>query len=247
MESRKVLELKISYLEKRLSELPKGWFGQHRGKPIVYVNTESGKGKYRIDGKKGSYYAALVKEYKKLTMQYNDCLDTWSLNYSGTPIKYTFPLTKTQDDMVTYDYYKQSQPNQNGKEYKTKINYSNQILRSKNELLAVKEIEEMGFEWKTEICLIKNGKFFYPDIAFYVPYIEKVLLIELDGMMEKEDYFFKSENRKINYYKVGFKENKDVLFYRLSSSGDFNVEDFKTAVRFMIEENCGDICTPNRS
>ncbi len=62
------------------------------------------------------------------------------------------------------------------------INYNDRILRSKNELIVCRELDNWGYEYKVEIDLSSDGfTELYPDATFYVPEIEKPIAVETDG------------------------------------------------------------------
>lgn len=255
MDSKIIEELKISYLENRINELPHGWFGTYRGIPVVKIYKDpdnpdvsrTNVRRYYIHTKHGQVFSKLVNEFRKVKDELKNSMEKWKKTYSGKPRIFDFPLAKHREDIISYEYLCKSLPNQNELEPKIKIVYKDQVLRSKNELLAIKEIEDMGFEWKTEIHVQIGDYHFYPDVAFYVPYIDKVAFIELDGMMENDSYFTKSEFRKQKYFKCGFRENRDVIFYRMSSEDDFDVDSFRRAIEYLIELNATNIINPYES
>ena len=250
MNDRKVLNLKISYLKHRIKSLPRGWIGSYQGNKKVIITydpnnskvTYTSKRRYSLNTKKGVFYSTGVLERIKAEARLEKLKAEWKMNFIGEPETIEFPLRKYRFDWVNRQQFADAVPNQNTK-YKntTPIIYKDQTLRSKNELIAIQEIEKMGFEWKTEI-LIKVGIYvFCPDVVFYVPYIDKVIILELDGKMDKDDYRERAEERRKKYIKAGFVENRDVLFFRFNNEYDFDLEDFRQLINQAIERSAADI------
>ena len=240
MNEKTVLQLQISYLNYRLNQLPQGWIGSYQKREAVIVFsdpknpkvTNMSRRRYYLNSKKGSYYQRKLQERVYIEAELQILKNQWHMTYIGEPEIIPFPLKKSRFCGILTQQFREGLPNQNT-EYKAKnpIIYKGQTLRSKNELLAIQEIENMGFEWKTEIHF-RFGKYnFYPDVVFYVPYIDKPIALELDGMMDKDDYYEHAEDRRRKYLKCGFAENKDVIFFRLHNEYDFNAEDLRALIK----------------
>jgi len=65
--------------------------------------------------------------------------------------------------------------------------------------------------------------------------------LEIDGMMDNEEYSYKANKRKLNYYKAGLIEFKDVIFFRLTGDNDFDIDSLTRLIEFSIEVNAIDI------
>ena len=197
--------------------------------------------RYYLSSKRGLAYKSKLEERAIIEAELAKILAEWHMNYIGEPEIIKFPLSKTRFCGIQTRQFMESEPNQNKYQAKNPIVYKGQTLRSKNELLAVKEIEEFGFIWKTEICF-RFGKYtFYPDVVFYVPYIDKPIALELDGMMDADDYYEHAEERRHKYIRAGFEENKDVIFLRINNEYDFPIEDLKTLIETAIERSIADL------
>ena len=197
--------------------------------------------RYYLSTKRGQSYKNRLEERIAAEAELTKLLAEWHMNYIGEPEVIKFPLSKTRFCGIQTRQFMESEPNQNKYQAKNPIVYKGQTLRSKNELLAVKEIEKFGFIWKTEICF-RFGKYtFYPDVVFYVPYIDKPIALELDGMMDADDYYDHAEDRRRKYIRAGFEENKDVIFLRLNNEYVFPSEDLNTLIRIAIERSIADL------
>ena len=249
MNEKKVLELRISYLRYKISKLPRGWLGTYKNIPVVVLSfipdNPAIKGRnqkrYRLSSKNGIYYKEKLHERAIAETKLQELMTEWRMSYIGEPETIEFPLKRNRFCGILTKQFMEANPNQNSYENKNPQFYKGQTFRSKNELLSIQTIESMGFMWKTEIK-IQVGKFvFYPDVVFYVDYIDKPIALELDGMMDKDDYYEHAEDRRAKYIKAGMVENKDVIFFRLNNEYDFNVEDLRTLILAAIERNVADI------
>ena len=249
MNEKKVLQLKISCLIHKISKLPRGWIGTFRGMDsvVIYYDPKNPKvsnrsrRRYTLTSKWGTAYKEGITRRKIAEAELEKLNAEWASNYRGAPEIIEFPLRRTRFLGILPKHFFEAKPNQNKYEIKNPIYYKDQILRSKNELLAVQTVESMGFMWKAEIEFRFGKYLFYPDVVFYVDYIDKVIALELDGMMEKDEYYEHAEERRAKYIKAGFVENKDVIFFRISNENDFNLEDLKAMIKSAIERNAADI------
>ena len=242
MELRNSLQLRISYQLYLLNTLPRGYFSSHNNKPVVYITKDPNdpsvnnynKKRYYLSGERGRLYSELANRYQKAKDEYKRLMAEWKRMYKGNPTIVEFPLDSRLITGLSSEQFKIALPNQNTKENKNPIEYKGQLLRSKNELLGIQEIEKMGFDWKTEINI--NGCLF-PDATFDVPYIGKSIIAEIDGMMEDFDYCRKSVRRQFQYHINGFREFSDVVFYRLSDRANFDIPSFRRLIELSIELN----------
>jgi len=249
MDTREVLQLKISYLIYVIKNLPRGWIGIHRGQEVAVVTYDPEDksitpGKYRrfcTKNKKGSYYKEKIESYIRANNELTKLMTEWRSVYRDEPEIINFPLDRTIVSGISERYYKASLSNQNAAPIKYPISYKGQILRSKNEMMAIQLIEQLGFDWKTEIhiCVGKNNM--YPDVTFLVPYLQKAIGLEIDGMMEQFDYCIKAQNRQYNYLSSGFSDYKDILFFRLSENNAFDAIALKTMIERAIALNAAEI------
>lgn len=243
MEYRYTLQLKISYAHHLINTLPQGRVGTYRQRQVVVITHDPGnpcisynrKRRLYTNGKEGAKYLKLINLHQKALLEYKRLMNEWKTYYAGEPKIIQFPLDPTLLSGLSPEFFKQARPNQNSYERKEKIQENNQVLRSKNELLAVKEIEKMGFEWKTEIKVSINGKNFYPDVTFLVPYIQCALMMEIDGIMEDKEYRYKAIDREHKYYKAGFSLFDDVIIYRTKNSNSFDAELLRFEINMAIE------------
>lgn len=245
---RNTLILKISYYKYLVDSLPSGWIGMHNNNPAVFIIKDknnpnisrTNKKRHYLTTTKGQYYKSLLDKKIKAQNILDSLLEEWKNNYAGIPPIMDWPI-KQNNRILTPSFFENAKPNQNNINNKNPILYKGQYLRSKNELLAIQQIEKYGFEWKTEVCIKIGDLYFYPDVLFYVPYLDRVIALEIDGMVEREYYLIKSNKRSDNYYKAGFVNNLDVCFFKIHDATSFDMVLFKQTLDFAIECNATDI------
>lgn len=252
--SKKHHELLISYYREKINKLPHGNYGKHNNKNALYITydpynpeiTPRHKKSFYLHTEEGRAYIPLIDEY----LYYKDILDhlmsLWNRTYWTEPQDIHFPVTYDRTPPLSYEDFLNARENNNPMPYKTEpIKYKGHLLRSKNELIACQLIEPFGYEYKTEIDLSPDEFTpILPDAAFYVPEIHKVICLEVDGALDQNSYFDKSERRKINYFKSGYIEMKDVIFYRLYNKHEFDLERLGDLINASILCNIRDIKIP---
>ena len=254
MQIRELYELKISYLKYRLKNLPSGNLTMHRDKHIIRLHYDPANPKIsshnprRIvcDSKEGKIYLPLIKEADKLINQLRSLQATWNSTFKIPPREIEYPLKRKTSSYLNKDLYFASSPQQNALPNAKELVLNDQSFRSKNELLVCSALESLGYNSKTEIMLKPDGfTTLYPDATFYIPEIEKPVAVEVDGAMDKETYYQKSETRKYNYYKCGLVEFRDVIFFRISDANSVDIDRLKALITASIFVNINDFIFPD--
>lgn len=246
-------ELSISYYKDQLSKLPLGTFGCHKGKAVVYVTKDPtdpsvsyrNKRCYQVDSKKGKIYYELIMESQKIISKIRELEEEWNAIYKISPRNIKYPLKHKTSSILNKELYLNSRSGQNPVENEKPIEYKGHLLRSKNELLACQAIEQLGYDYKTEIKIGTDPfRTFCPDVTIYLHIVEKPLAMEIDGALDQESYFRKSELRKRNYFDAGLVEFKDVIFYRLKDGYSFDVGRLKALIDAALLTNMDDLIIP---
>jgi len=236
-------QLRLSYLKDQMNRLPHGYFGQYRGRKVVYVTYDPAdrsvsvrnKRRYYTETQRGSLYSELVTEYLRLSNEYDMLMEEWKLLYNFDPKIVSFPLKRNKRPILTTEFFRSSGSDSNPLPVDDQIQKGKSRLRSKNELIAVQAIESLGYECKTEVEL--PDLHLFPDVIFLVPEADKALGVELDGAMDDFKYYGKAKRRQGNYFAAGFEEFKDILFFRMSDPYSFDLNRFKRMVEIAVELN----------
>ena len=245
-------ELLLSYYKEQYMKLPHGRIETHRGKPVIALIydpndpdvTSRHTRRFTLTSKNGQFYQKLIEESSDIKRKIDELTDKWNNTYKGLPQTIHFPLKKRSATGISTKTYLNSLPNQNPREYDNEIIYKDQRLRSKNELIVCQALDKLGYEYKTEIIINTNEYYsFAPDLTYYIKELEKPVAMEIDGAMDKEGYFDKAEDRKRYYIKNGYKEFKDVVFFRLNEGKSFDYDRLEAVIQATILVNLNDIIT----
>ncbi|MBR2294475.1 MAG: hypothetical protein IJ869_01770 [Clostridiales bacterium] len=246
-------ELLISYHKDRLRRLPRGRFGMHRGKQVMYITydpedkTVSSKHKkiVRTDSALGRFYYPLIKESQGIEEELRALEAEWKSTYVKAPREFKYPLKKRHEPIFTADDFMRAKCNQGGFENNENIEYNGQFLRSKNEFIACQALDKLGYECKVEIRFTPDGfTEFDPDVTYLIKELQKPVFLEIDGAMDKHGYFVKSEGRKEKYFRAGFREFSDVIFFRLNDAHSFDLSRLISLIGSSILANMNDILLP---
>ncbi|MBP5180538.1 MAG: hypothetical protein J6127_04515 [Clostridiales bacterium] len=235
-------------------KLPHGRPENHRGRPVIAVTydpndktvTPKHTKRYVITTKEGRLYEKLTREAEQIRHTLAELEYEWNSTYRHEPVNIKFPLHKKSYTGITKDEFMNGKPNQNKREFDNEIFYNGQRLRSKNEIVVCQAFEKMGYEYKAEL-LIQRDEFysFAPDLTYYIKELEKPVALEIDGAMDKDGYFEKATDRKKYYVKKGFKEFKDVVFFRLNDGRSFDYDRLEAIINATILANLNDIILSN--
>ncbi len=235
----------MAYLRYRLKNMIRGSFGMTRGKPVVYVSHDPEdpavdiyhRKRILLHSSKGEFYKDGIVRFRDAQRELRILEDEWWKKYRVPPVNIEYPLNR-KDVMITPEMFKKMRSNSNRLENETPIRYRGQILRSKNELIAFKALEDMGFNVKTEVTIRGvDGSLLFPDMVFEMEEFGMGAAIEIDGKMENDNYYYKAENRRQTYLRNGFREWEDVLFFRIANGYDFDLEAFIRYVEHLTELN----------
>ena len=248
--SRRHHELKIAYLRHKLRSLPHGYFGTWKNRQVVYIYYEPGnekvghssKRRFFISSKRGRESAEQIREYKELKSQLDVLLSEWKARYTEPPRQIDFPLRKRRRGYFTYDFFKNAVPDQNPRKKVHNVTDGKTQFRSKNELVAAMIMEKFGYETKTEVQ-IEFDEFtgFYADVLFYVPEIDKVILLEIDGALEKADYVSKSYHNTAACVINGLVEMKDFIVVRYGNGYDIDSRQIERMISAAIDASIDDL------
>ena len=252
MESRRSLELRMSYIKEQMKKLPHGSFGSVRGRATVKISydpfdpsvTTYNYRRYYIDSPKGRFYSPLIKEYLRYAAELKRLEAEWNIIYKIPPRNISYPLKKRRHTIFDGDFFEKAESNMNSRRIENPIPYKGMTLRSKNELIGVQILEKFGLEYKVEPKVGDGFDQLYPDLIFNIPEQCRCAGIEIDGAIDKEQYAYKSRNRRIGYLNMDLMPGKDIIFLDIASPADFYAELFETMAKLAIEAGLDDICFP---
>ena len=247
-------ELMISFLRKRLAEMPHGSFGTCRGQQVVYVTYDpmdpsvSWKDKrcYKVNSEQGRLWSHLIAEYIQTEEQLRQLTASWHQLYKFDPRNIEYPLSKKRNTILTEEFFHAAKENANPIPIENPIEYKGHLLRSKNELIGVRTVEKFGLQYKIEIALGDDPfDMLYPDITVLVPYQQRCIPVELNGALDNIKYANRSLNRQGSYLGDGLMISKDVIFTDIADKSLFYTELFETQLKLAILAGLDDIIFPH--
>ena len=233
-----------------MSLIPNGFFGIYRGRPTVYVTydpsdpkiTNKHRRQFFTDTKRGREWAKKIEEYTVLKIEYDELLKDWKRKYVMPPRRIKFPLKKRRSEKISREFFEEAEANQNGKKNNHPKEHNGQYFRSKNEIVGAMALDDYGYEYKTEIRLaFDEFTELFPDLPFYVPEVDCVFVMEIDGAMDNVVYRGHSVGRTEVYLMNGFVEGKDLITVRFADSYDLNVTQIRNMIRAAIEAVIDDL------
>ena len=247
-------ELMISFLRKRLAEMPHGSFGTCRGQQVVYVTYDpmdpsvswKDKKRFFVDSEQGKFWSALIADSILVEKQLRELIDLWHMLYRFESRQIDYPLIKRTTSLFTEEFFNSAAENANPTPIEHPIEYKGHILRSKNEMLGCEIIEKYGLSYKIEIA-VGNDPFnmLYPDITVLIPYQQRCIGFEINGALSILKYANKSINRQGSYIEQGLMLSKDVVFVDIADRNDFYAELFETQLKTAILAGLDDIVFPH--
>ncbi|MBP5260894.1 MAG: hypothetical protein J6Z43_02055 [Clostridiales bacterium] len=246
-------ELMISFLRKRLAEMPHGSFGTCRGQQVVYVTydpaeaglSQKNKKRYLVDSEHGRIWSPLIADSIQVEKQLRELTDLWHMLYRFEPRQINYPLIRKASSLFTESFFNNAVENANPTPIEHPVYYKGKILRSKNEMLGCEIIEKYGLPYKIEIA-VGNDPFnmLYPDITVLIPYQQRCIGFEINGALSILKYANKTVNRHSSYIEQGLMISKDVVFVDIADRNNFYAELFETQLKTAIYAGLDDIVFP---
>ena len=182
-----------------------------------------------------------VKEYAELKGQLDSLLKEWKTCYVGEPRQLSFPLSKRRTGPLDYEFYINAVPNQVDADQIASVHKDNELV-SKNESVAAVILDKLGYSYKCGVRLTLGGDGrIKPDFIFYVPEIDKVIVIEIDGALDKGSYVTKSYHNTAYFVCNGMEEMKDFIVIRIGKGHEVNIDQIENLIYAAIDIAIDDI------
>ena len=105
-------------------------------------------------------------------------------------------------------------------------------LKSKNELMGLDLLKEMGipFKYETEIYLAAINETINPDCLLNFYEIDRCAYLEILGMNDKIEYYVKTCNKIYGFSKENYRPGREVIYVILYDKHNFDKEYFVSQV-----------------
>lgn len=237
----KVHAVKLEYRRLKLENMVHGYFKERNGKSYIIVNHDPNAPKIncrhqrriRVTTKRGQELADKINEYQKLHAEYISLLNDWKRRYSFAPPKVNFPIIQYSDPHCMNNDYFNKQVERLGK-YKAENPTVSEHgeLKSKNELMGADLLKDMGmpFKYETELYLREIDETINPDYLVNFYEIDRCAYLEILGMTDKIDYFYRSANKIYGFSKEMFRPGREVIYVFVYDKANFDKDYFVSQV-----------------
>jgi len=214
--NKKIRQLQISFFRDKVKSSPDIRCGPRkcagRYEDRIWI-LDHGKRKhmYRIKTAKGQELLNIKNECDKYKLLLLRLETEWVGEYGTLCSTVALPDYKNSPNRRLFDSLIVGR-NPYAKEYK--INYKNMIFRSKIEADFARTMDEFGiwYKYEPEIKLY-NNRYRYPDFVIYLPWLDLLILVELFGRCDKEDYLLTVRDRSYDYMMSGWKPGINMLSF----------------------------------
>ena len=233
----KVHAVKLEYRRLKLEKMVHGFFKESNGIMRIHITrdpaipTISTKRPRVVhaNSKLGRLYSDQINDYLQIKHEYDDLLSKWYSRFSFAPPKVRFPIVQYSDPHLMNNEYFHNQPDKLGK-YKpdnpTVSEYGD--LKSKNELMGADLLKEMDipFKYETEIYLRAIDETINPDCLMNFYEIDRCAYLEILGMNDRIDYFYRSANKIYGFSKEMYRPGREVVYVFLYDKTNFDKDYF---------------------
>lgn len=237
----KVHAVKLEYRRLKLEKMVKGYFRDIKGRKCIVIIKDPANVKISarhprvlfVTSKLGRQLSEQINEYQKLKCEYDDLLNSWHQTYSFAPPKVNFPIVQYSDPHFMNNEYFNKQVDRLGK-YKAENPTVSEHgeLKSKNELMGADLLKDMGlpFKYETEIYLREIDETINPDCLVNFYEIDRCAYLEILGMNDKIEYFYKSANKIYGFSRELYRPGREVIYVFLYDKYNFDKEYFVSQV-----------------
>lgn len=229
----KVHAVKLEYRRLKLQNMRHGYFRDINGKRTLVITydpddpkTSSRRPRRLLTGSSfGKRFAEEIKEYLEIKNEYDGLLADWNTKYSFEPPRVRFPIVQFADPHVMNNNYFNIQEDRLGK-YTPDIPTVSKFgdLKSKNELIGAELLEQMGIPFKYETLVYLKGinETINPDYLINFYEIDRCAYLEILGMNDQIDYFYRSAKKIYGFSKETYRPGREVIYIFLYDKQNFD-------------------------
>lgn len=227
------------YLTAELRRLPKIEFtriGDYDAVSFLETDTKTGAVKRRritASNPQWASYSSVAEKRAKLKEQLVKTKANWKRDYRGNlkDIASSYELTRARDDeRYTSGFWESLQEGQNTYPKDRIVPHDCVQMRSLFEADVAEIFDELGLDYKYEVCLTLGNKDVFPDFAINVPEYNRCIFIEAMGMLSNLGYVNKNAYKLDKYVNGGLYPNRDFAVI----SGDYDYRPDHDTIRRII-------------
>lgn len=233
----KVLAVKLEYRRLKMEKMTRGYYKTIKGIRNVVITFDPDNPKYNnqhprtlyVSGKLGMIYSRKINEYLSYKSEYDSLLSDWNSKYRFAPPRIRFPLVQFSDPhQMNNEYFKNQTERRGNYVSDSPIVSRHGDLKSKNELLGMDLLEQLGipFKYETNIFLKEIDETINPDCLINFYEIDRCAYLEILGMNDKIEYFYKTSKKIYGFSKAKYRPGREVIYIFLYDKHNFDEEYF---------------------
>ena len=232
--SNEYLNVRFHYCNKRLEKLPKVSKGIHKGNPVLRIKQRTASGSYNVKeikatSKKAVALNEIVLLRKRLTEEINTLKRT-----KGVDPRISSSMVISSNNHMNGEFFKTLAAESNSRSFKSNYYHKGIQMRSRAELLVAEVLDELNMQYKYEPAIEFNGTVYNPDFIVYIEAIDSCFIIEVLGMTDSQDYWYKNISKFTDYARSGLLINGELLLIAGTESHIPDTDDIHNSIVGMI-------------
>lgn len=232
--SNEYLNIRFNYCNKRLASLPRIFCGVHRGEAVLRIRQRTKDGRYMVKeiqttSKKTDTLNEIDLLRKRLTEEITALKHT-----KGVDPRISSGMRVAKSNNMNGAFFKSLVAESNSRAIKNKYCHKGIQMRSRAELLVAEVLDELNLQYKYEPAIEFNGNVYNPDFIVYIEAIDSCFIIEVLGMTDSLDYWYKNANKFADYASAGLLINDDLLLIAGTESHIPDTDDIYNSIVGMI-------------
>ena len=228
------LNLRFSYCNQILNSLPRVFCGIHRGVPVLRTRQRSKDGRFivkevLVSSKKASAFKEIDLLRKKLSQEIKTLKNT-----KGVDPKVASRMKVARSGNMNGEFFKSLVAESNSRSFKSNYSHKGIQMRSRAELLVAEVLDELNLQYKYEPAIEFNGTVYNPDFIVYIEAIDSCFIIEVLGMTDNPDYWYKNVPKFADYARSGLLINGELLLIAGTESHIPDTDDIYNSIVGMI-------------
>lgn len=209
--SSEYLNLRLSYCNKRLAELPRVYRGFHHGSPVIRIRQTTKNGGYKVkEIRPASRNLPAAHEMEDLRKKLTDEINTL-IHADGVDQQAVLKIDPTKSNNMNGEFFKSLDAEANSMPIKGNYYHKGIHMRSRLELLVAEILDEINLQYKYEPAIEFNKVVYCPDFIVYIEAIDCCFIIEVLGMTDNTDYMHNSVPKFADYARSGLIISGDLL------------------------------------
>ena len=209
-------QLRINYFRERLKRLPDircgVWnCGSETFQMIWCVSNGKRKNCHRITSGRGQDLLHLKEESDNCRRILSKLESKWNATYNTPCENMKIRMFGNTRNRRLFDSYEERA---NPMPFESPVTYKNQLFRSKLEADFARIMDDNGIPYKYEPGVaVSSTSTRYPDFIIYLPWIDLIILVEINGKCDDEEYVDRTFNKAKEYLLIDWVPGYNMLTF----------------------------------